>query len=208
MPIHSSYKLQSSFDHVPMDATVSILIDKDTGWWDQTKVEDLFNEDEVKAIKTIPLSCTNQENMMIWRGTTNGLFSVRSAYHLAKETVDRMKAGSSFGFYNSDIWKGIWNLKVPNSEKHFMWRACHDILPTRENLMKRKIASDPLCPICSLEVETVSHILWSAHWRWMCGEGVVKPSKNARLKDIVSSRFLRKLAELVMNMIFGFCRVG
>jgi hypothetical protein len=41
-----------------------------------------------------------------------------------------------------------------------MWKACHDILPTQEILMKRKIISDPLCPIYGLEVETVSHILW------------------------------------------------
>ena len=96
---------------------------------------------------------------MIWRGTTNYLFSVRSAYHLAKEAVDRTKAGSSYGFYNSDIWKVVRNLKVPNSEKHFIWRACHDIILTRDNLMRRKIVRDPLCPICGLEVETVSHIL-------------------------------------------------
>jgi hypothetical protein len=73
--------------------------------------------------------------------------------------VDRTKAGSSYGFYNSDIWKVIWNLKVPKSEKHFIWRTCHDILPTQDNLMRRKIVRDPLCPICGLEVETESYFI-------------------------------------------------
>jgi hypothetical protein len=79
--------------------------------------------------------------------------------NLAEEAVDRTKSGSSYGFYNSDIWKVIWNLKVPKSEKHFIWRACHDILPTQDNLMRRKIVRDPLCPICGLEVETESYFI-------------------------------------------------
>jgi hypothetical protein len=115
---------------MPIDATVSMLIDKDTGWWDHNVIDECFNEEEARAIKAIPLSCTNQEDRMIWSGTTNGLFSVKSGYHLAKEDLEHSKAGSSNGFHNSDIWKMIWKLKGPNMEKHFIWRACHDILPT------------------------------------------------------------------------------
>ena len=74
MSIPSSYKIHSSSDHAAMDAKVSLLIDKDMGWWDQIVIEDFSDEEEVKAIKTIPLSHTNQEDMMIWRGTTNDLF--------------------------------------------------------------------------------------------------------------------------------------
>ena len=42
-----------------------------------------------------------------------------------------------------------------------MWRACHNLLPTRDNLCWKKIISDPICPICGLEVETTFHILWA-----------------------------------------------
>ena len=121
---------------------------------------EFFNEEEVKAIKTIPLSSTNQKDRMIWRGMTNGISSIKSAYHLAKEMQERTKAGCSREVANSEVWKLLWNLKVPNTEKHFIWRACNDILPTRENLHRRKIIMDPLCPICGLEVETTLHILW------------------------------------------------
>jgi ribonuclease HI len=43
----------------------------------------------------------------------------------------------------------------------FLWQACNNILPTKENLWKRKITNDPLCPVCHSEVETVGHALWS-----------------------------------------------
>jgi hypothetical protein len=41
-----------------------------------------------------------------------------------------------------------------------MWRACQNILPTKDNLVKRKIIQDPFCPICGLEQEISFHILW------------------------------------------------
>ena len=40
-----------------------------------------------------------------------------------------------------------------------MWRACQNILPTKDNLVKRKIIQDPLYPICGLEPETSFHIM-------------------------------------------------
>lgn len=61
---------------------------------------------------------------------------------------------------DSIVWSGIWNLQISNAEKNFMWRACHNLLPTKENLLRRKVVSDLMCPICKLEVETTFHILW------------------------------------------------
>lgn len=61
---------------------------------------------------------------------------------------------------NGSVWHAIWNLKVPNVEKNFLWKACHDILPTRVNLKTKKIVEDPSCPLCGREQETTVHILW------------------------------------------------
>jgi hypothetical protein len=58
------------------------------------------------------------------------------------------------------VWRKLWALPVPNVEKHFIWRACHDSLPTHENLAKRKVITDFICPFCEQEMETCSHILW------------------------------------------------
>jgi hypothetical protein len=38
-----------------------------------------------------------------------------------------------------DVWQLIWFLKTPNSVKHFLWRACKNILPTKINLFNRKV---------------------------------------------------------------------
>jgi ribonuclease HI len=45
-------------------------------------------------------------------------------------------------------------------EKVWFWKACQDILPTRDNLFRRKVVDDPNCPICGREMETIYHTLW------------------------------------------------
>jgi hypothetical protein len=170
---------------VHSDATVSSLIDKDLANWDYNMLDNMFDEEELKAIKSFPLSYTNQEDMMIWKGTTNGLFLIRSAYHLAKEVEDRAKVGSSMGVPTSEVWTKIWHLKVLNVEKNFNWRACHDILPTRDNLLGRKIVKDSMCPICGLEVETTLHILWECPLAMdVCGGSYRFAASVMRMKSI------------------------
>jgi hypothetical protein len=56
--------------------------------------------------------------------------------------------------------------------------ACHNILPTKVNLLRRNITTDDLCPLCEREKETTGHILWScpsARDVWMeCGRKIQK----------------------------------
>ena len=52
-------------------------------------------------------------------------------------------------------------MKVPGKVKHFLWKACTNSLPTKENLLKRKILPESGCSRCSCNSETVAHALWS-----------------------------------------------
>ncbi|XP_059440878.1 uncharacterized protein LOC132173397 [Corylus avellana] len=87
---------------------------------------------------SIPLSPLLPKDKLIWRCTANGQFSVRSAYHLAVEWQEEESGGPSNPGEGCDMWKVCWQLNVPNAVKVFVWRACHNILPTRANLFKRK----------------------------------------------------------------------
>ena len=60
-----------------------------------------------------------------------------------------------------DLWSGIWKLKVPGKIKHFLWRACTNCLPTKANLVKRKIVTNSICHRCGRCEETTMHALWS-----------------------------------------------
>nr|XP_023879227.1 uncharacterized protein LOC111991659 [Quercus suber] len=41
-----------------------------------------------------------------------------------------------------------------------MWRAISDALPSRLNLMKRKVLNEATCQVCGLEPESSMHALW------------------------------------------------
>lgn len=43
------------------------------------------------------------------------------------------------------LWRKLWNACVPGKVKICVWRACLDALPTKSNLIKRKVSVDNLC---------------------------------------------------------------
>jgi hypothetical protein len=107
------------------------------------------------------MSPHGQGDRLVWTGTSNGIFSVKSAYHLGMEWIRRETGECSDSAGTDRIWKSIWRLRVPGVVKVFLWRVGHNSLPTRANLFKKQIPQDPLCPVCGLFPETVEHILWS-----------------------------------------------
>jgi hypothetical protein len=72
----------------------------------------------------------------------------------------------------------------------FSWRACHNILPTRSNLAKRKVVEDSLCPCCKREPKTTLHVLWNCPaaqdvWGAGGGERENRAFKSAELSSSV-----------------------
>lgn len=73
---------------------------------------------------------------------------MKSGYNLLCVEARMEEASGSSKQGLAGLWFRIWKLKVPGKINHFLWRACVDCLPTKVNLMKRKIVNDPLCVSC------------------------------------------------------------
>ena len=58
------------------------------------------------------------------------------------------------------IWKKLRAFNVPPKVRNFVWRACSSILPTRDNLSKKKLNVDPCCVIFYQQFEMTGHLLW------------------------------------------------
>ncbi|KAK7290360.1 hypothetical protein RIF29_04719 [Crotalaria pallida] len=48
----------------------------------------------------------------------------------------------------SQIWKCLWSLKIPEKVKIFWWRALRGILPTKDNLIRKKLSTPSSCNWC------------------------------------------------------------
>ena len=57
-------------------------------------------------------------------------------------------------------WRRLWQMNVPNKVKHFAWKACRNILATKENLWRRNITKESICEACGEQVESISHLFW------------------------------------------------
>ncbi|CAI9300972.1 unnamed protein product [Lactuca saligna] len=51
-----------------------------------------------------------------------------------------------------------WNNRVPKKVNILAWRVAHGRIPTRANLLKRGIGTNPMCILCEQETETEEHL--------------------------------------------------
>ncbi|XP_042964722.1 uncharacterized protein LOC122298944 [Carya illinoinensis] len=161
IPRPTSYKVQSTVRVLDESSKVSCLIDQHRVEWNKALLQDVFDPEEIEVISRIPISITNANDKLTWRCTKDGSFSVKSAYHLLCMMEANNQGQSSSVVPNNKSWSMIWKLGIPNANRMLIWRACHESLPTKLNLFKKRIVESPFCPVCQLEQESVMHALWS-----------------------------------------------
>ena len=141
---------------------VADLIDWRFKTWNREFIEANFHREDAKAILSMPLSCRNASDLLMWLHTKNGEYTMRSGYHIARGIT---KQESDMGecsreVYGSLVWQHLWKLHLPNKIKVFGWRACQNVLPTRKNLACHKVIMDDGCEFCKMNLESVIHVLW------------------------------------------------
>ncbi len=141
---------------------VAELIDQDLGWWNEALIDRTFDVRSAAIVKQVPLQNVLTKDLLWWKRSSSGTFTVRSAYGVAL-TLGSNNSGaeSSSASFQRSFWRSLWKSRVPGKVYHMVWRACTNSLPTRLNLAHRSVVSDPLCPVCLQEQEDVTHALWA-----------------------------------------------
>ncbi|CAN1730820.1 Putative ribonuclease H protein At1g65750 [Linum perenne] len=95
------------------------------------------------------------QDSFIWGLEPNGKFTVRSAYQLLTDSSSVLM---------DPIWNRIWRWNGPNKIKHFLWLATHNRLLTNEERSRRHLTNQVACSRCSLQTESLSHVLLDCHF--------------------------------------------
>ncbi|KAK9998808.1 hypothetical protein SO802_018411 [Lithocarpus litseifolius] len=74
------------------------------------------------------------QDSLYWPLSQDGRHSCKTSYTFLKEEAD-LNFHEDHSEHDKKLWKGIWALNSPNKVKHFIWRACRNGLPTKENLL-------------------------------------------------------------------------
>ena len=84
---------------------------------------------------------------------------MRGAYWVAREMgrPRNFSSGLDEGS-NRKFWTKIWKIQVPHKIRHFTWRECRDVIPTKVNLVKRKVLQDDQCEKRHLNAENFNHL--------------------------------------------------
>lgn len=97
----------------------------------------------------------------MWAFSKTRIFTVRSCYHsILEDGSGEGEDGGSFEGVTEAQWEWIWSLKVPLKVRNFLWQACHNIIPTRAAIVRRKVGWNPFCEFCHSAVETEVHIFF------------------------------------------------
>ena len=124
---------------------VSELFVPHTKTWDPGKLALCFLPWEAEIISQIQVCTVREEDVLIWPLTTDGEYSVRSAYHFLVAAEDSLAPSSSSLVHEHSVWKKIWKMKVPNKIRHFIWSVAKDSLPTKVNLKAWHVPVDDVC---------------------------------------------------------------
>ena len=202
-------------DGVEITLKVADLIDLDTTTWNACLIKEIFHPDDVKDILAIPLR-QDMEDWIAWHFDSKGLFSVKSAYRLGislkEEQAGRVTSSSTSSSSINPIWKKIWSLKLPGKIKVFIWRLCHNSLPTRMNIKRKCIDLDTRCPMCNRADEDGGHLFLKCKqvkpvWRSLLVEDIRLALLDAHNAMAVLEHILALTAErrdLVLTLLWDW----
>ena len=160
LPKNHSSMISSPIVESMCDATVDILIDDETRNWNNDMLDGLFVPSEADVMRNIPLARVVSKDTLYWPLTHDGRYTCKSEYRFLKEESEPANL-CNFLPQETQLWKGLWSMKIPNKVKNLVWRACRNSLPTKENLVRRTIITSSTCDRCFKASESPLHAIWS-----------------------------------------------
>ncbi|RVX09327.1 putative ribonuclease H protein [Vitis vinifera] len=98
------------------------------------------------------------EDRMLWKGTKNEIFTVKSLYKSLAHSCAVSFPGNIF-----------WSPHVPSKVSFFAWEASWEKVLTQDQLKRRGWILANRCCLCCIEEETINHILVHCSRRRFCG---------------------------------------
>lgn len=180
---------------------VGELIDPTTEQWDTQLLNQIFCQEDVKIIRSIPVHA-ELEDVVGWHFDDKGIFSVKSAYKVHRASEARrqnrnMVSGSGGRNAPTEFWRKLWKTDCAPKIKHFLWRLSHNTIAVRRVLQRRGMKIDTRCCVCGRLDEDGGHLFLKCKevkklWREMNLEDV-----RCRLIEAASAK---EMIEMILTL--------
>ena len=124
------------------------------------QVETMFAQRTQQETLAIPLDHLHSLDTLIQIENKAKKFIVKMAYRIALRLSTQPWAKHSSSHEFQPAWNKIQAHNVPLKFRLFIWKACSNCLPTKDNLHRRRERVDTKCEFCHHQSENTSHILW------------------------------------------------
>jgi hypothetical protein len=107
LPTPITYLVQSLPRVIPAYSLVPAIIDQETHTWNIELINSIFMPDEAKVIASMPLCYSLPPDKLVWQGTNDEVFSVKSAYYMGMDSNSQGRGPASCLSLKNRIWKVI-----------------------------------------------------------------------------------------------------
>ncbi|PON99678.1 hypothetical protein TorRG33x02_044430, partial [Trema orientale] len=112
-----------------MNLKVKDLWDIEYGCWNMSLLKALFDDHSTRQILKIHWLGAQVDDVAIWTGSSNGKFSVKTAYLLDQR--------HRFNVPVTKCWRNIWTSKIHERLKVSLWRVAAETLPLKWGLVNQ-----------------------------------------------------------------------
>lgn len=107
----------------------------------------------------------HHDDFIAWQFDNKGLFSVRSAYRVHTEMLQRQctrQRGESSTEEEEErtMWQQLWKVRCPGKIHHFLWRLAHNSHPLLRNVERIGVELDTGCVVCHRLQEDGGHLFF------------------------------------------------
>ncbi|KAL6133575.1 hypothetical protein ACLB2K_065810 [Fragaria x ananassa] len=143
-------------------SSVGSLIDWDLRGWNTTAIDHVIHPQDMQRIVDTPISDREDLDRFLWPWNKTDVYTVIGTILLCLflELLASVPLTSSIPRYGRFYGASKLFLKV----RVFLWRVLHEAALTMHSLHKRRIISNPLCPVCGKAEEIFEHLNLLCHW--------------------------------------------
>ncbi|XP_074304872.1 uncharacterized protein LOC141639712 [Silene latifolia] len=130
-----------------------------SGDWNPFMVFRYFSSSCAKKIVAMEPPDQNFDDFLYWKYTEDGTYSVKSGYSILWAASPAAQCIRSF--VHTFPWKHVWRQGIPPKISVMLWRLAHNIMPTNDNLLSKRVPVESVCQLCRNSPETEEHLFRS-----------------------------------------------
>ncbi|XP_048622927.1 uncharacterized protein LOC125592004 [Brassica napus] len=136
------------------------LLEPNSRAWKLDLLRELVAPEDIPLIQSLQPTRSSRGNRYCWSHTKSGVYSVKTGYALAMETMDASEPAPVLEPSAMALQARVWTLKTSNKIKQFIWQALSNCVPVCSSLADRHCGNERSCPRCGAEEETRNHLLF------------------------------------------------